>query len=81
MRMKQRISLTLDPKIARQGKLAAKRNNQSLSSLVEELLEARISGKAGKPKVGTFSERWTGKVGPALKDDDRYAKLKAKYLS
>jgi predicted HicB family RNase H-like nuclease len=38
MRMKNRLSLTIDPLIARKAKRVAKNQNKSLSALVEGLL-------------------------------------------
>lgn len=79
MRMKSRVSLTIDPAIARKAKRAAKLQNKSLSSLVEGLLSGMVGdGSAAKPSV-PFSERWKGKLSLDRKSEDRFDHLAEKY--
>lgn len=79
MRMKRRISLTIDPKIARKGRRVAKRRNLSLSSLVESLLsEATEDSKSDQSKV-SFAERWGGRLQVEPHKSPRFSKLADKY--
>ncbi len=79
MRMKNRLSLTIDPRIARQAKRVAKKRNTSLSALVEQLL-AKESADTTKPESAKpFSQRWKGKLKVAAKDEARFQKLAAKH--
>ena len=77
--MKSRITLTIDPAVSHRARAAARARGQSLSSLVELLLEKETGG-ALVAKTGTpFSRRWAGKVKLAAKVEPRFAKLKQKY--
>jgi len=78
MRMKTRVTLTVDPVVSHRAKNVARRQGISLSALVERLL----AEAAGPPpaKHGTpFSQRWKGKMQLATPTDERSARLHAKY--
>ena len=77
--MKNRITLTIDPAVARRAKKVARANNTSVSGLVEELL--RSAPIPGGEKQRSFVDRWAGKfsVAESSPGDRRMAALKAKY--
>jgi len=77
--MKQRVTLTLDPEVARRAKKVARARNTSVSGLVEDLL--RSAPVPGGEKRDSFVERWAGKfsVAESSPGDQRMAFLKAKY--
>jgi hypothetical protein len=79
--MKSRLTLTLDPQVTHSAKRAARNRNKSLSALVEDLLRQVILDDAGtKPEVKeTFSQRWSGQLKLARKEDARFRKLAEKY--
>lgn len=79
MRMKNRLSLTIDPVIVRKAKRAAKNQNKSLSSLVEGLLSGVVGeGAENKPSI-PFSRRWQGRLNLDRKADSRFDHLAKKY--
>lgn len=79
MRMKDRLTLTIDPIIARKAKLAAKRRNRSLSSLVEGLLSGEIGEVSEVQESSSFSQRWKGKLSLQRRSDERFERLSKKY--
>jgi len=82
MRMKSRLTLTVDPQVTHSAKRAARLRNKSLSALVEDLLrEVSMvdSGDAPEPKQ-SFSERWAGKLKLERREGDaRFQALAEKY--
>jgi hypothetical protein len=79
MRMKNRLTLTIDPVIARKAKRAAKNKNKSLSALVEGLLSGVVGDDSeSKPSI-PFSRRWHGKLSLDRKADSRFDHLAKKY--
>ena len=81
MRMKTRLSLTVDPKVTHRAKRYARARNKSLSALVEELLEAVANENAADDvaEKTSFSTRWSNELRPAEKSDIRYERLAQKY--
>lgn len=79
--MKSRLSLTVDPQITHRAKRVAKARKQSLSAMVEDLLRKAAESEAGPilSENGSFSERWTGQLKLARKDEPRFKKLAEKY--
>jgi hypothetical protein len=81
--MKQRLTLTITPKISLRAKNFAQRRGLSLSALVEQLLlEATASFAEDKTSARTepsFSARWAGKGVLSEKNDPRSLRLKSKY--
>ena len=77
--MKNRITLTIDPEVARRARKVARARNTSVSGLVEELL--RSAPLPGGEMRGSFVDRWAAKfvVADASPDDQRMAALKSKY--
>jgi len=76
--MKKRITLTIDPLVAKRAKKVARTRNTSVSGLVEDLLRSvPLSGE----RRSSFVERWTGKfsIADSPPDDQRMAYLKARY--
>ncbi len=78
MRMKTRVTLTVDPKVSHRAKDVARRQGISLSALVEKLL-AEASGPIQKEHRTTFSRRWKGQMQLTDQTDERTARLRAKY--
>ena len=77
--MKQRVRLTIDPKVMDKAKQIAQQRHTSVSQLVEELL-SRIpqpSAKGSKDLV----DKWAGKLtlAPSNPDDPRRERLWKKY--
>ena len=80
--MKSRLSLTVDPQVTHSAKHAARLRNQSLSSLVEDLLrEVSMADADTKPEPKqTFSQRWAGRLKLERKEGDaRFEALSEKY--
>jgi hypothetical protein len=77
--MKNRITLTIDPEVARRARKVARAKNTSVSGLVEELL--RSAPIPGGEKRESFVDRWAGKfaVAEASPDDPRMAALRSKH--
>ncbi len=78
MRMKIRVTLTVDPKVSHRAKAVARRQGISLSALVEKLL-AEASGSPPEKRSPSFSQRWKGRMRLAPPMDKRAARLQAKY--
>lgn len=76
--MKTRITLTVDPTVSHRAKDVARRQGISLSALVERLLR-EAAGPAPKTRTLSFSERWRGKMELAEPQEERAARLHAKY--
>jgi hypothetical protein len=70
--MKSRLSLTVDPQVTHRAKRVARARNQSLSSMVEDLLrqaaETDLPPKAAATPTETFSKRWGGTLELAAAD-------------
>lgn len=82
MRMKTRLSLTVDPQVTHRAKRVARHRKQSLSAMVEDLLrEAADSGGRGRARSVSrpFSERWAGRLKLESKDEPRFKHLAKKY--
>ncbi len=77
--MKSRVTLTIDPKVARHAKRVARSRNTSVSGLVEDLL--RAAPIPGGEKDGSFVDRWAGRftVANSAAGDRRMKVLKSKY--
>lgn len=78
MRMKTRITLTVDPKVSHRAKDVARRQGISLSALVEKLL-TETSSPLPKERPTTFSQRWKGQMQLTDQTDERASRLRAKY--
>ena len=78
MRMKDRITLTVDPQVTHRAKDVARSQGISLSALVEKLL-TEASGSLPKKRQPSFSQRWKGRMKLATPSDHRAARLHAKY--
>lgn len=81
MRMKTRLSLTVDPRVTHRAKRYAQSKNKSLSALVEDLLKgvAAAESDESNSKPVSFSKRWAKQLKPARKIDPRYKQLAEKY--
>ena len=79
MRMKERVTVTMDRELIVQAKRLAHRTGTSLSGLVEHSLQASLAPRT-KP-AGSFVERWAGKftVREGGAEDLRLQALKAKH--
>jgi hypothetical protein len=77
--MKNRLTFTIDPAIAKRARTLARARNTSVSGLVEELL--RSAPFPGREKQGSFVERWAGKfsVAETSPGDQRMGLLKARF--
>ncbi len=77
--MKSRVTLTIDPEVARRAKKVARSRNTSFSGLVEDLL--RTAQIPGGERDGSFVDRWAGKfrVADSAAGDRRMKALKSKY--
>ena len=79
MRMKTRITLTVDPSVSHRAKALSRGRGMSVSSLVEHLLLREIGETAKAADTPRFSTRWAGRGKLQNKNDARFAKLKAKH--
>jgi len=82
MRMKSRLTLTVDPHVTHAAKRAARLRNKSLSALVEDLLRevSMVDSGAAPESKQSFSERWAGQLELDRKEDDvRFQALAEKY--
>ena len=79
MRMKERVTVTVDREVVNHAKRVAHRTGRSLSGLVEQSLRASM-GTAPR-RAGSFVERWSGKfsVRDGDIDDPRLRALKTKH--
>lgn len=78
MRMKARVTLTLEPRISHRAKAVARQRGTSLSGLVEQLL-ARESGEPVRENTLPFHSKWAGKLHLAKQSGARFDYLKKKY--
>jgi hypothetical protein len=78
VRMKDRVTLTLDPAVSLRAKRLARERGTSVSALVEEHL--RTTPLAGEQE-GSFVDRWTGRfrIAKGRPGDRRMRALKAKF--
>ena len=86
MRMKTRLTLTVDPHVTHAAKRAARLRNKSLSALVEDLLrevsmvDSGVDSGIAPASKQSFSERWAGQLELDRKEDDvRFQALAEKY--
>lgn len=80
MRMKARVTLTVDPRVSHEAKRAAQARGLSLSALVETLLREITGNPApGDRPTAAFSLRWQGRLSPSRRDDPRARRLRSKY--
>jgi hypothetical protein len=77
--MKSRITLTIDPAVSHRARLLARARRQSLSSLVESLLEKEGGGDLSAKAGDSFSKRWGGKMSVKESGGPRLGRLKEKY--
>ncbi len=77
--MKQRVSLTIDPKVMHKAKQIAQQRQTSVSQLVEELL-SRITQPSAK-ELEDLVDKWAGKLtlAPYDREDPRREWLWKKY--
>ena len=76
--MKRRITLTMDPAVARKAKRLAHARGTNVSALIEGLVRA---APGASPTSEPFARRWAGKfrVTRSRKPDARLAALKERY--
>jgi hypothetical protein len=77
--MKRRITLTIDPEIARRAKRIALARKTNVSALIEDLVRnASVTGSKREP---SFVTKWTGKlrVRTPRGSDPRLEALKKRY--
>lgn len=81
MRMKTRLSLTVDPRVTYRTKRYAQSKNKSLSALVEDLLKGVAAAESDElnSKPVSFSKRRAKQLKPARKVDPRYKQLAENY--
>ena len=77
--MKQRVSLTVDPKVMRKARQIAHQRHTSVSQLVEDLLNHVTQPSAKEPE--DIVEKWAGKLKLVPRDlhDPRREHLWKKY--
>jgi len=77
--MKSRITLTIDPGVAKRAKRIARNRKTNVSALIEELV--RNASVTGEEKVHSFVDKWTGKlrVRTPKGSDPRLGALKKRY--
>jgi Family of unknown function (DUF6364) len=77
--MKKRITLTIDPLLARRAKQLAHNRHTSVSALIEEFVRAAPLSPDADGK--SFVEKWAGKfqVAKPAQPDARLEALKAHY--
>mgnify|MGYP000101850602 CR=1 FL=1 len=78
MRMKTRVTLTLEPRITHQAKSVARQRGTSLSGLVDQLL-AKECGEPPKESEIPFHRKWGGKLRISDQSGPRFDYLKKKY--
>ncbi len=79
MHMKSRVTLTLEPKISHQAKIAARARGMSFSGLVERLLLDELKGSPAARARQSFSQRWNGRLSVSPKAGARFEKLRKKH--
>jgi hypothetical protein len=77
--MKQRVSLTIDPKVMRKARHIAHQRHTSVSQLVEDLLNHLTQPSPREPE--DLVDKWAGKLKLAPRDphDPRRERLWKKY--
>ena len=75
LRMKRKLTISVDAELIRRAKHHAAARGVSLSSLVETSLRELV--REGDP---SFASRWRGKFKEARRDDLRYKALARKLL-
>ena len=77
--MKTRITLTIDPAMARRAKQLAHARRTSVSALIEEFV--RAAPMSARSCGAPFSRRWAGKfrVASSSEPDPRLEALKKRY--
>jgi post-segregation antitoxin (ccd killing protein) len=75
LRMKTKLTVTIDEELVPLAKQYASARGVSLSQLIETALRQISSDKRS-----SFSKRWRGKFRAASRDDARYRALEKKYL-
>jgi len=78
MRMKTRVTLTLEPRITHRAKSVARERGTSLSGLVDQLL-AKECGEQPKEIKKPFHLKWAGKLQLQEQSSPRFDYLKKKY--
>lgn len=73
--MKNKLTVTIDAALIPRAKRYARARGVSLSSVIEEALEALV-----KDQQPSFAERWRGRFQANSGEDDRYRTLTEKYL-
>lgn len=72
--MKTKLTITIDRELLPRAKRYARSQGVSLSGLVESALR-EITG----PDTTSFTEKWTGQLQLADRDDERFKALLEKY--
>lgn len=75
IRMKAKLTVTVDEDLLPRAKAGARRRGQSLSRVIEDAL--RDLADESEP---SFAERWRGQFRPARRKSERYRYLAKKYL-
>jgi mRNA-degrading endonuclease RelE of RelBE toxin-antitoxin system len=77
--MKNRVTLTIDPEIAKRAKKIAHARQTSVSALVEDLV--RQTPAPSQKQETTFVEKWSGKfrLRKSAKPDIKLIYLKKRY--
>ncbi|MDO8593936.1 MAG: DUF6364 family protein [bacterium] len=77
--MKQRITLSIDPKVSARAKQLAHSRKTSVSGLVEQFLRGTPLSKGGERE--SFVQRWAGNfsVAPTKTADKRMRALKKRF--
>jgi hypothetical protein len=77
--MKRRITLTIDPGVARRAKRLAHERRTSVSALVEDLVRSATLASGEEPR--SFVDKWAGRftVRQRTRPDPRLDALKARY--
>jgi hypothetical protein len=76
MRMRTKLTVTVDARLLPEAKRYARRKGTSLSRIIEQALR-----QAALSESPSFSDRWMGRFEPAQRiGDPRYEALAKKYL-
>jgi Family of unknown function (DUF6364) len=73
VRMKSRITITLDPIVVRQAKNVARERHTNLSALIEDLLKQTAQSNVAPRR--SFTQKWAGKL--TVREDNKDELLKA----
>ncbi len=79
MRMKDRLTVTMDAQLAAHARQVAHSRGTSVSGLLESLLREALASRPRRSRA--FAERWSGQfsVTPTTPGDARQTALKAKH--